>query len=309
VVVSNPANSTNSRNASLTVLLDKIAPTVSAIAAGSGQIVVTFSEPVDSATANVAAHYTLSGGITVTGATINPSDATQVTLTTSSPLLLGTVYSLSINGVNDLFGNAARETASFARKITIDGSFADWNGVAPVYTGPSGQDGAADFAAIYMYDDASSYYFRVTLYHDIPPTSGQFPAYVNMFFNTDNDLNTGYSAIGSELLIQSGFSYEEKNGGFAEGPINGLNWTSLPASPGTNFEFSFSKAATFGSDGTSVFSTNVLTFFFEGMTPGFIALNTAAADGSLITYTEDRGGLGRRSVVAIQRLVDWKRLD
>ena len=102
---------------------------------------------------------------------------------------------------------------------------------------------------------------------------------------TDRDPNTGYSAIGSELLIQSGFSYQEKNGGFNEGAINGLNWLSLPAAPGTDFEFRFSRAATYASDGTSVFPTNALTFLFQGMTPGFVALNTAASDGSTISYT------------------------
>ena len=284
-MVSNPAGSTNSRTASLTVLLDTIPPAVVRVAAASAQIIVTFSEPVDSTTANTTAHYALSGGVTVSGAVINPSDATQVTLTTSSPLLLGTVYSLTVNGVNDLFGNTAHTTVSFTRSITIDGNFGDWEGVTPVYSGPSGLDGAADFQDIYVYNDANSYYFRVTLWHDIPSGSGQFPAYVNMFFNTDDNSGTGYSAIGSELLIQSGFSYQEKNGGFNDGfPINGLNWLSLPATPGTNFEFSFSRAATFA-DATPVFPTNVLSFLFQGQTPGFVALNTAPAGGGVISYT------------------------
>lgn len=283
-LVSNPASSTNSRNATLTVLRDNIPPAVASIAGGATQIVVDFSEPVDAATANVASHYKLNGGISVSSAVINPSNANEVTLTTGSPLSLGTVYSLTISGVNDLFGNPSSTTVSFVGRITIDGNFDDWNGVTPIYSGPSGSDGAADFKDIYVYDDATSYYFRVTLWHDIPPSAGQFPFYVNMFFDTDNNSGTGYSAIGSELLIQSGFSYQEKNGGFNEGPINGLNWDSQPASPGTNFEFSFSKSATFASDGTPVFTTNVLNFLFQGMTPGFVVMNTAPADG-VLSYT------------------------
>jgi Bacterial Ig-like domain/Immunoglobulin I-set domain len=284
-MVSNPASSTNSRIASLTVLADTVPPNVTGVAAASIQIVVTFSEPVDATTANNAAYYTLSGGVNVSSALINPSDATQVTLTTDAQLLLGTVYSLTVNGVNDLFGNTANVTVSFARNITIDGNFDDWEGVPPIYSGPSGVDGAADFQDIYMSNDANSYYFRVTLWHDIPPDAGQFPDYANMFFNTDNDPNTGYSAIGSELLIQSGFGYQEKNGGFNEGGINGLNWSCLPSAPGTDFEFSLSRAATFASDGTSVFPTNVLTFLFQGQDPSFTPLNAAPYDGGTITYT------------------------
>lgn len=286
VSVSNPAGSTNSRAAALTVLLDTVPPVVTRVSASVNGVVVGFSKPVAAATATNAAYYQLSGGVTVTTAVADPTDATQVVLTTGAALNFGTVYTLSIAGVTDLFGNVVRTAASFARDITIDGSFDDWEGLAPIYTGPSGIDGAADFAAIYVFNDPASYYFRVTLWHDIPPASGQFPYYVNMFFDTDNNVNTGYSpgSVGSELLIQSGYSYQEKNGGFNEGSINGLNWFCLPAAPGTNFEFSLSRSATFASDGTPVFTTNVINFLFQGMTPAFVVENLAPASG-VISYT------------------------
>ncbi|MGA2247940.1 MAG: immunoglobulin domain-containing protein [Verrucomicrobiota bacterium] len=285
VNVSNPVGATNSRTATLTVLSSSVPPVITQISALSTQVVVTFSEPVDPTTAGDSAYYSI-GGVSVTAAAVNPSNAAQVVLTTGSGLVFGTAYTLTVNGVKDVFDNVIRTAGTFARTITIDGSFADWQGMTPLYSGPSGTDGAADFEYIYVYDDPGNYYFRVTLWHDIPPTSGQFPAYVNMFFDTDNNINTGYlpGTIGSELLIQSGYSYQEKNGGFNEGSINGLNWLSLPAAPGTNFEFSFSKAATFASDGTPVFTTNILNFVFQGMTPGFVVENVAPASG-VISYT------------------------
>ncbi len=285
VTVTNPAGSTNSRTAVLTVLRDTISATPINVAAASTQIVIQFSEPLDPTTANDAAHYSLSDGVNVLTATLNPGNAAEVTLTTSSALQLGTLYSLNINGVNDLFGNATSATISFARTITIDGSFADWDGVTPIYSGPEGSPGAADFKDIYMFNDADYYYFRVTLWNDIPSSAGQFPAYVNMFFNTDGDPNTGYSAIGSDLLIQSGFSYQQKDGGFNDNkPISGLNWLSLPAAPGSDFEFRFSRHATF-QDGTLVFPTNEITYLFQGMTPAFEPINQAPYDGGLLTYT------------------------
>src|SRR5204862_8339808 len=129
------------------------------------QIVVTFSEPVDASSIGNLGNYTLTGGATITGATLNGK---VLTLTTSSALTLASTYSLSINGVTDLFGNVTHTTVSFARTILIDGNVSDWAGIPPVYSGPSGTDGAADFKDIYMYNDANYVYFRVTLWLAIP---------------------------------------------------------------------------------------------------------------------------------------------
>jgi len=306
VMVSNPSGTTNSRTAALTVLRDAVPPTVTQFTPGASQIVVHFSEPLNPATANAAGNYTLSGGINISSAVLAPADATRVTLTTSAPLAFGTIYSLTIKGVSDLFGNVIRTTVSGTRVITIDGAFDDWQGIAPSYTGPANADGAADFAEVYVSNDADNYYFRTTLWHDIPSADGQFPFYVNMFFDTDNDVNTGYlpATIGSELLVQSGYSYQQKNGGFNEGSINNLNWLSLPAAPGTNFEFKVARAATFNSDGSPVFPTNVLNFVFQGMTPGFIPRNRAPASG-VISYTNTPALIVPPlplSQIAIQRL-------
>jgi hypothetical protein len=217
----------------------------------------------------------------------NPSNPAQVTLTTGVAMNFGTVYTLAVTGVDDLFGNPNRVSGQFARDITIDGSFNDWTGLTPVYSSssPSGNTDAADFEDIYMYNDANYYYFRVTLWTDIDPTAGQFPYFVNMFFDTDNNPSTGYSAIGSDLLVQSGYSYHESAGNFTDAlGINGLNWLCLPASPGTNFEFQMSLATTYGPTDLPLFTTNLVNFIFQGMTPGFVVENTVPPSG-VISYT------------------------
>ena len=225
VTVSNPASATNSTPVSLAVLLDTVPPNLSNLAATANQITITFSKPVDATTAGTAADYAVSGGGSVLSAAPNPANAAQVVLTTGVALNFGTVYTLSVNGVKDLYGNAAHVSGQFARDITIDGSFNDWTGLAPVYssTAPSGNTDAADFAAIYMYDDTNYYYFYVSLWTDINSSAGQFPYYVNMFFDTDNNAGTGYSAIGSEMLIQSGYSYQEKDGSFVTVQVVSVN--------------------------------------------------------------------------------------
>jgi hypothetical protein len=290
VIVSNPAGTTNSSAATLSVLLDTIPPAIASISAGGSQIVVTFSEPVDPVTSTDPTKYSVSGGLTVVSAVQASGNPAQVTLNTTTAMSFGSVYTLTVNGVKDLFGNASHTAGQFTRGIIIDGAFDDWTGVTPVYSSdaPTGNTNAADFKDIYVYNDADYYYFRVTLWTDIDPTSGQFPAFVNMFFDTDNNPGTGYGAIGSELLVQSGYSYQEKNGTFNDNaPLNGLNWLCLPAAPGTNFEFRLSRGATF-QDATLVFSTNQINFMFQGQTPGWALVNQAPPSGgpnSAISYT------------------------
>ena len=316
--VSNSFGTNLTRTASLSVLLDTIPPAIRAIAAGSSQITVMFSEPLDATSANNVAHYALSGGAIVASAVINPSDSKQVTLTTAAPLTFGTIYALTVNGVADIFGNATQTTVSFTRTIAIDGSMDDWGGLTPVYSSvaPSGITGAADFKDIYACNDASYYYFRVTLWTDIAPADGQFPAYVNMFFDTDDNVGTGFGSgvLGSEMLVQSGYSYQEKNGTFNDNyGINGLSWLCLPTSPGTNFEFRLLKTATFGQDGSPVFSASNIHFIFQGMDTGFNVQNQVPAEG-VIAYTTvtnpvaDPLPLGRLSLTTLpggQAAVVW----
>jgi hypothetical protein len=314
VQVSNPVSSTNSRTAVLTVLLDTISPAVTNISASPYQVVVTFSETVDAASATNIANYAL-GGVAVTNAVLSGK---TVTLFANSPLTLGAVATLGINGVMDIYGNVTHTTVSVTPTIAIDGNMSDWAGIAPVYSGPSGNDGAADFKDIYLYSDANYYYFRVTLWHDIPSANGFFPKYCNMFYNTDADPNTGYSAIGSELLQQSSSFYQEKNGAFNDGvaPV-GMDYLIRPntreVSFPADFEFRYSRKATFGGGGL-IFPTNQITFFWQGQTPGFVAINTAASDGSVISYTNavvavppklPLGRLGISPVPGNQVAVTW----
>ena len=287
VQVSNPAGTSNSAPATLTVLADTLPPAIISIAASPGQITVTFTKPLDPTTAGNPANYSLSGGITVVSAAQNSGNAAQVTLTTGTPLTFGTTYTLTVSGVNDLLGNVANLSAPFTRDITIDGSFDDWSGLAPIYTSAAatGNTNAADYEAIYVFNDANYYYFRVTLWTDVVPPNF-FPAYASLYFDTDNNINDGYEpgVIGSELLVQSGFSYDERGGTFGGPAIDGLNWLCLPDSPGTNFEFEMSRSAVFDTDQTPVFTTNGINFVFQGWTPAFTPENQAPPSG-VISYT------------------------
>jgi hypothetical protein len=244
--------------------------------------VITFSEPIDPTTAIATANYSLSGSVTVSDAAVVSADPAQVVLTTS-PQVLGTLYVLTVNAVKDHFGNAiaANSTKSFLSAILIDGLFTDWQGMTPLYSGPSGSPDATDFKDIYMFNDAKYLYMRVTTW---APTILQI-WYNNFFFDTDNDFTTGLTSWGgSEMLIQGGSGFQEKNGGFNEGPVTNVDWVCEPAGEGTDFEVRISLAATYESDGKPVFTTNVVNFVFDAENTSYQSVNRAPAEGTL-SYT------------------------
>lgn len=105
----------------------------------TSQMLVTFSEPVDASTAQNTANYSLSGGHTITGATL-AGDGTAVALT-MSPAMTAT-RTLTVNNVRDLAGNtiAANSTKQVAYAPTtlasgLLGAYYSQNGVPEAYFG------------------------------------------------------------------------------------------------------------------------------------------------------------------------------
>ena len=101
----------------LSVTDDTTPPRLSKVtAAGVSALTVTFNEPVDTATATVAANYAVSGGVTVSGVT--QLDPSRVRLSTSV-LTSEAQYTLTAGGVQDRFGNAmpAGSQISFVARI------------------------------------------------------------------------------------------------------------------------------------------------------------------------------------------------
>jgi hypothetical protein len=240
---------------------------------------VTFSEPVDPVTAGASGNYTLNGGVNVLSATVVPGSPAQVALTTTAQTL-GTVYTLTVNGVRDLFGNSvlANSRVAFLSTVLIDGLFADWQTMAPLYTADPGGPGATQFKDVYVFNDADYLYFRVTTYE---PTVLQI-WYNNFFFDIDNDPSTGYTPWGgAELLIQGGGGYDERTGAFNGGDVNDLGWSCMPWDTGTNFEFQISLAATFASDGQRVFTNNIINFSFDAENTSYATVNRLPATGTL----------------------------
>ena len=116
---------------------------------------------------------------------------------------------------------------------------------------PSDSTESTDYKDVYITGDADYLYLRVTLHS--PSDLGIF--YNNIFTDPDNDPATGYPffGLGSEMLVQGGGGFQEKNGGFNEGEIEGLDFAQSPGGEGTDFELRISRKAKFVSDGQPVF--------------------------------------------------------
>jgi chitodextrinase len=119
--------------------VDDTPPTIQSAEAGDANTVfVTYSERVDTVTAEDLANYVIDQSITVFDA-IHDSGLNRTTLTTSQ-LVDGLTYTVTVNDVVDLAGNviALDSTAQFVLQVVQSRSFQD--GVAPT----SAYDGTQD---------------------------------------------------------------------------------------------------------------------------------------------------------------------
>lgn len=107
-------------NVRLTPYIDATAPTPLAVfGAAPTQIEVDFDELLDPTTAENPANYSVSGGMGVpTSAALNPADGSRVRLTFAGTFTPSATYTLTVSGVEDLFGNAVAPPANLPFTFT-----------------------------------------------------------------------------------------------------------------------------------------------------------------------------------------------
>ena len=266
-----------SRSATLVVHTDRQAPTLTAAWGSYNTVLVTFSEPVSEASASSKDNFILSGGVTVLSSARDAGNPSQVRLTTSSQTLFNR-YTLSVSGVKDLFQNsiALNASAEFTSTIQVDGVTEDWADLAPVVEDADDSSTSLDVANVWVGDDENYLYVRLSSYDP-----GVFVnSYNNIFVDADDTRSTGYGfRVGSEMLIQGGSGYQEKNKGFNEGGIEGLDWLSAPDGPSSVFEFRISKKATYANDGRRVFASDRVAFLIETETTSYSTADVAPSNG------------------------------
>src|ERR1035437_2423233 len=152
---------------------------------------------------------------------------------------------------------AQTNAPSTFKHITVDGSFSDWRGVPMAYIAAAGPATAIQYENVYIANDQSNLYIRVTLYSPWPAFQDSFD---NIFIDANNDPSTGFGVggIGSEMLIQWGAAYQEGNGVFNAGGVNNLGWNVAGSADSMDYELSISLGATYVTGNALVFASNTI---------------------------------------------------
>jgi hypothetical protein len=141
------------------------------------------------------------------------------------------------------------------KTMVIDGSFSDWSDV-PWSLAGAFDTNPVNFVQVQFANDTNYLYGHVTLSSSYAIFSDY---YTHLFVDTDTNSLTGYQVIGalfgSEMMIESGYGYDQRNGSFNAGNVSRLNWAIAPTVAATEFEFRVSLAALYP-DGTKVFGTS-----------------------------------------------------
>jgi hypothetical protein len=150
----------------------------------------------------------------------------------------------------------------FYKNITIDGSFSDWAGVAWAYQGNM-DNNPVNFAGVQFANDTNYLYGHIKLFSPYALFSDY---YTHLFIDADDNSRTGYHVtgvlFGSEMMIESGAGYDQRNGSFNAWNVSGLGWAIAPGGSGTEFEFQVSLASLYP-NGTKVFGTNALRLLMQ----------------------------------------------
>lgn len=263
VTVSNRLNSVTSRKATLTVVNDSTPPAITSVAGGGRHVLVTFAEPVDSGSAQQAANYSLNGGAQVQEAALDATNPNAVRLTTTLQAF-GQPYTLSVNGVKDLFGNAAHATFHFRSAILVDGDFDDWSSVPVGLIQDQTNPGSIEFKELSITNDADYIYIRFSFYEPAGPLAAaswdSLGNYWQVIFDTDADPTTG-GYNGGEVMNEVN-TLLRLGGDWTDGAYEGADTALAPAETMANdFEFRVSLHATHERDHLPAFPNPAIGVF------------------------------------------------
>jgi len=142
------------------IQVDNTPPTVlSASIIAVDQVEVLFSEPVDETTAEDPNNYTVIPFNGVTTAVRNGLDPAKVTLLLTAAMVNGNTYTLTVNGVQDLAGNASvNSSTDFAYVVPIAAEFRDVV-INEIMADPTPTVGLPDVEFVELYNATSDRVF------------------------------------------------------------------------------------------------------------------------------------------------------
>lgn len=214
-VVMVPGANATSTAATLTVTDDTIRPTVQSVRGSDDftTVIVVFSEPVERASAETVANYALSGGLTISAATLAAPNTVRLT---TSRYAENTDYTLTINNVKDtaapantIAPNTQVAWHSFLRLAGIV-KYERWNGIGG--TGlqalrddprfPDNPDIVQNLTAFEApIDTADNYGARLTALV-IPPETGNYVFFISADDNAEFFLSDDASPANLHLVAR-----------------------------------------------------------------------------------------------------------
>ena len=210
VAVTGADGSATSDAAVVAVNSDDVAPTLTFVTGSETFTVVkvTFSEPVDSTTGGNASNYSLTGGINVTAATVADAPNDETVILTTSRQDEGTMYTLTVENVQDLFGNtiatASMEFSSFVWQegVVLHKMWRDFpdNNIAGLLADPRYPDNPTEVTLEPFWEygpngsnEEGSNYGNQLVGWFVPPEDGNYIFFTNsddpsdLFLSTDDD--------------------------------------------------------------------------------------------------------------------------
>lgn len=209
VVATVGAITATSAEAVLTVVDDNAPPVVaSAYASSRRTLVVKFNEPIASG-ADVAANYSVSGG--VGAATAAEASGSGATLTVGADLVIGNTYTLTVKGTKDFAGNTtAAATATFT--VTFGSGFVlfeRYDGIGGTavaeLTGnakyPNSPDATGYLTSMSFEPNLDNYGVRISGYIT-PATTGNYRFFIRSDDASQMWLSTDDSAANAAMIAE-----------------------------------------------------------------------------------------------------------
>ena len=131
-------------------------------------------------------------------------------------------------------------TAGQYKNIVIDGEFQDWLGVPVSESSDANPEAAMDFRDVAISNDDDYLYIRVRLHS--PANYADFHHQVLVDVDADPETGHPWGGVGSELFVEDGAVYQQKNGGFNEGAGSALEFEVSPGGQVEAFEVRISRA-------------------------------------------------------------------
>lgn len=179
----------------------------------------------------------------------------------------------------------ASQAYAVSRTIFMDGEFDDWQGLPPIYSDASGDQGAGtvDFGRIWVSNDSDRFYLRFELGTEINLQNNNA---IYLYIDSDNNASTGFAInnIGAEFSIAFGERIGRYYGTREETfNLNTIGYFQLPTVTSQEFEITIPRNAAYNS--VPVFQSATIRLLLVNNIPG--SHDQAPEPGETLSYTFD----------------------